>query len=330
MKYTETRQKNRMEQELLFRYFRGDTTCTEEEQILTWLESSLENRREFDRAHLLFDGMALYAPLPPAAAQAASLAGPVKIPFRRKALRWTAGIAAGIAIALTAGYIGSTISGNSSADLMSTVSSTGQQMLLTLPDGTSVQLNSGSSLKYPQTFSSRKRVVELTGEAMFDVAANPDKPFIVQTFVSDIQVLGTKFNVVADQQHNIFSTTLLRGKVRVASRIDPQEALVMLPNDVVTLVDGRLQKSRTEDFSDLCWTKGNIHIKKMPFDEMMAVFERSFNVKIVIERETLPEINVLSGQVRISDGVENALHTLQQVSDFTYGRNPKTNVITIR
>ncbi|MDE6872190.1 MAG: FecR domain-containing protein [Bacteroidales bacterium] len=314
-----------MTQELLFRYFRGDTTWSEEEEILAWLESSPDNRREFDKAHLMFAGMALYAPAPGTAKENSA-----PVPFSRKLLRWSAGIAASIAIALAGGYIGRTMSGNSADGQMSTVASIGQQMLITLPDGTSVQLNSGSSLQYPQAFSSGTRTVRLTGEAMFDVTGDPERPFIVETFASDIQVLGTKFNVVADQQHNIFSATLLKGKVKVTSRINPQETLTMLPNDVVTLVGDRLQKTQTDDLTDLCWTKGNIHIRKMPFDEMMAVFERSFNVKIIIERDILPEINVLSGQVRISDGVENALHTLQQVSDFTYVRNPKDNVIIIR
>ena len=63
----------------------------------------------------------------------------------------------------------------------------------------------------------------------------------------------------------------------------------------------------------------------------MAIFERAFDVQIEIERETLPQINVMSGEVRISDGVDYALHVVQLVSTgFTYTRDEKSNVIMIR
>ena len=69
----------------------------------------------------------------------------------------------------------------------------------------------------------------------------------------------------------------------------------------------------------------------MPFDEVMAKFERAFNVEIRIECERMPQINVMSGEVRISDGVDYALQILQQVSTgFSYTRDEKTNVIVIK
>ena len=69
----------------------------------------------------------------------------------------------------------------------------------------------------------------------------------------------------------------------------------------------------------------------MPFDELMAKLERVFNVEIRIECERMPQINVMSGEVRISDGVDYALQILQQVSTgFSYTRDEKTNVIVIK
>ena len=63
----------------------------------------------------------------------------------------------------------------------------------------------------------------------------------------------------------------------------------------------------------------------------MSTFERAFDVKIEIKRKTMPQINVMSGEIRISDGVDYALHVLQMVStEFTYARDEKTNVIVIR
>ena len=63
----------------------------------------------------------------------------------------------------------------------------------------------------------------------------------------------------------------------------------------------------------------------------MSIFERAFDVQIKLERTTMPQINVMSGEIRISDGVDYALHVLQQVSsEFTYTHDEKTNVIVIR
>ncbi|EKC56861.1 protein containing FecR protein domain protein, partial [human gut metagenome] len=64
-------------------------------------------------------------------------------------------------------------------------------MQMTLADGTLVHLNAGTTLEYPVVFSRKDRRVKLTGEALFEVAHNAKHPFIVETFATDLQVLGT-------------------------------------------------------------------------------------------------------------------------------------------
>lgn len=80
----------------------------------------------------------------------------------------------------------------------------GQRLKLTLPDGTGVQLNSGSVIEYPSVFGKDVRRIRLSGEAMFDVTHNEEQPFVVETFASDIRVLGTRFNVVANENASDF------------------------------------------------------------------------------------------------------------------------------
>ena len=316
-----------MEQELLFRYFRGETSQEEEERILSWVEESPANRAEFRRAHLLFAGLALYAPAP-----ASGAAQPGLRRWRVRVVRYAIRAAAAVIVAVGAAYFGKVAYHHSLAEReMSVCVPAGQRMQVTLADGTRVQLNAGTTLAYPVVFSSKSRRVKLSGEALFEVTHDPSHPFIVETFATDIEVLGTKFNVLADSGSELFSTTLVEGRVRVTSRRDPAESILLQPNDRVVLEHGRLYKEHVSDFDDLCWTEGLIHLRKMPFDELMAIFERAFDVRIEIERETLPQINVMSGEVRISDGVDYALHVVEQVSTgFTYVRDEKTNVITIR
>lgn len=316
-----------MEQELLFRYFRGETSQEEEERILSWVEASPANRAEFRKAHLLFAGLALYAPAP-----ASDTASPKPRRTLLRIVRYAVRTAAAVIVMVGAAYFGRIYYHRSLSEQQTWISvPAGQRMQMALADGTLVHLNAGTTLEYPVVFSHKDRRVKLTGEALFEVAHDAKHPFIVETFATDLRVLGTKFNVLADPDNEVFSTTLIEGKVKVTNRNDPAESIIMQPNDMVVLENGRLYKERVSDFDDLCWTEGLIHLKKMPFDELMAIFERAFDVRIKIERETMPQINVMNGEIRISDGVDYALHVLQLVSsEFTYTRDEKTNVIVIR
>lgn len=317
-----------MDQTLLMKYFRGETSPEEEHLILSWVEASPENKAEFRKAHLLFDGLVLYGPKPEDMQSNADKKHWEGWRFARHTVR----IAAAIVGIIGAAYFGKIYYHRLLSKQQTLISvPAGQRMQMTLADGTLVHLNAGTTLEYPVVFSHKDRRVKLTGEALFEVAHDAKHPFIVETFATNLQVLGTKFNILADPNNEVFSTTLIEGKVKVTNRNDPAESIIMQPNDMVVLENGRLYKERVPDFADLCWTEGLIHLKKMPFDELMAIFERAFDVRIEIERETLPQIDVMSGEVRISDGVDYALHVLQLVSsEFTYTRDEKTNVIVIK
>ena len=317
-----------MDQTLLMKYFRGETSPEEEHRILSWVEASPENKAEFRKAHLLFDGLVLYGPKPEDMQSNADKKHWEGWRFARHTVR----IAAAIVGIIGAAYFGKIYYHRLLSKQQTLISvPAGQRMQMTLADGTLVHLNAGTTLEYPVVFSHKDRRVKLTGEALFEVAHDAKHPFIVETFATNLQVLGTKFNVLADPNNEVFSTTLIEGKVKGTNRNDPAESIIMQPNDMVVLENGRLYKERVPDFADLCWTEGLIHLKKMPFDELMAIFERAFDVRIEIEREPLPQIDVMSGEVRISDGVDYALHVLQLVSsEFTYTRDEKTNVIVIK
>jgi ferric-dicitrate binding protein FerR (iron transport regulator) len=92
----------------------------------------------------------------------------------------------------------------------------GRQFRLTLPDGSRVWINAASAIRYPVHFAGGTRVVELSGEAYFEVAVNKEKPFIVQLPGNNsIEVTGTHFNVKAYTDEAFTKTTLLEGAVTV-------------------------------------------------------------------------------------------------------------------
>lgn len=91
----------------------------------------------------------------------------------------------------------------------------GGKYQLVLADGTKVWLNAASSLKFPAAFSGGERVVELTGEAYFEVAHNAKQPFKVKTAGQVVQDLGTRFNVNSYTDEDGVATTLVEGSVKI-------------------------------------------------------------------------------------------------------------------
>src|SRR5690606_26128613 len=88
-----------------------------------------------------------------------------------------------------------------------------------LPDGTKVWLNAGTTLKYPIRFDDKARIVDIDGEAYFDVSTNKNWPFKVNSHNHAIEVVGTQFNISAYHEDLETRTTLLEGGVRIINQI---------------------------------------------------------------------------------------------------------------
>ena len=310
-----------MNKDLQVRYLYGDVTEEEKQQILDWFDSDPDKHiAEMTNLHYAFLAEEIYGK--PAHFGRGML---------KRLGRYAAAAAAVVAMMLGVWHLSDRHAYREMTENpMMLETPAGQRISMQLPDGTHVQLNAGTRLEYPQVFAKGIRRVKLSGEALFEVQHDADRPFVVETFASEIEVLGTKFNVLSDEGRRRFSTTLVEGSVRVRSRLDPSQVLTMQPYDRVELVGGKLRKTTTQDFRDLCWTEGVIHIKRMPFDELMQRFEKAYSIKIAIDRETLPEIDLQSGKIRISAGIDYAMHVQQHVADFTYSHNEEKNEIVIR
>lgn len=161
---------------------------------------------------------------------------------------------------------------------------TGESKLVQLPDGTKIWLNPSSSLEYPLVFSNEKREVRLSGEAFFEVARNPDLPFIIHSGMLQTKVLGTSFNIQAyDNQENI-AITVVTGKVKVSNnkKVDNIE---LLPNQraVFDKKTDRLIKESTSagTASDILKRKaGTFVYHDEPLQKLAKDIETYFGVKI--------------------------------------------------
>lgn len=308
--------------ELLFKYFRGETTPEEEQRIGQWLdEDPVENGKQYKTARFIFEGSVIYR-------RPHILAG--FFSWRRIG-RFAAGIAAAAVLMIGTGYfIRQQTFDSLSGQLAVLETPAGQRARMVLPDGTQVWLNADTRMECPAVFAKGERRVKLSGEALFEVVHDTKCPFIVETFASEVEVLGTKFNVLADAGSNLFSTMLLEGRVKVTNLADERDIIIMNPDEVVNLVNGRLTLENRQDPAALCWLDGQVSFGGLAFDALMSRFEKAFGVQIVIERASLPQTGYSRGKVRIADGIDHALRVLQHSIDFTYEKDQEHNTIIIR
>ena len=133
-------------------------------------------------------------------------------------LRWAAVVCLPIIAALAVYELGL----DSKVDTLPLVvtAESGERAKVQLPDGTKVNINSASQISYPHDFNGEKRIVELDGEAYFEVNPDKERPFVVKAAGLEITVLGTAFDVCAYKDDNEVSVVLLTGKVDVASESD--------------------------------------------------------------------------------------------------------------
>jgi len=156
-----------------------------------------------------------------------------------------------------------------------------------LPDGSTGFLNSGSRLKYPVQFIGERKV-ELIGEAFFDVVHNADVPFHVNTPNLDIKVLGTTFNVIANEDEFTEEIILQNGKVDVSSRTGKQMA-VLSPNEQLTLnIEKRtFLKNKVEASQYSTWKEGKLVFRNENMQQVARRLSRWYNAEVVVDDHLL-------------------------------------------
>ena len=215
-----------MEDITLLKFIRNEATPQELDAVLDWLDASPENRKylnSLDDTDFAFD---LWT---------RRLKDTQRVPAARRLdwrriVRWTTSAAAVILLGLGSGFF---LYKHQMAQIagqrLETTAPKGQRMQVKLGDGTSVWLNAGSSIAYPPIFAGKERRVRLSGEAIFEVVHDENCPFVVETFACDARVLGTRFDIVADEDAGTFSAALLEGKLQLVNRMS-DETVMMTPN----------------------------------------------------------------------------------------------------
>ncbi len=166
----------------------------------------------------------------------------------------------------------------------------GGEFSLTLSDGTEVYMNADSKLRFPTKFGRNERVVELEGEAYFQVARNEKSPFIVKVASMEIEVLGTEFNVSAYPEDAVIQTTLVRGSVEVSSE-KSGESVILHPGEQSALnrENNSLNVSTVDVSYVMAWKEGRLRFKEKPLREVMKIISRWYDVEVVYEDEEVKD-----------------------------------------
>lgn len=191
----------------------------------------------------------------------------------------------GAQVVMQNGQLSYTPSGKNSWVYNTMATPKGRQFSLVLPDGSKVWLNAASSLKYPTAFTGKERVVELTGEAYFEVAKNAAQPFKVNIpGRAAIVVLGTGFNINAYDDEDALKATLLQGSIRLQGN-NAVTPVVLQPGQQGRLQPGAPIRVQQADIDKvMAWKNGIFNFNDASLQEVMRQLERWYDIEVVYEK----------------------------------------------
>ncbi len=168
------------------------------------------------------------------------------------------------------------------------VAAFGTYSLLELPDGSKVWLNSGSTMRYPEKFGNDNRIVELVGEGYFEVHADEEVPFLVNTPYFTVKATGTKFNIRAEKNFRSPSVTLVEGKVLVQKRNSAETGDLisyLQPNQhmIYDTLNGQFSIQTEDIYKHFAWKDGKLVFRNDNISEVARRISLQYNVDIEIK-----------------------------------------------
>lgn len=206
----------------------------------------------------------------------------------------------------------------------------GDRSEVTLPDGTKVELNAGSTIDYKFDPKEKTRLVSFSGEAYFEVAKSC-VPFVITTPSGlQVKVLGTKFNLEAYPEDSEVKTTLFEGSVALTSA-NSADSYTMKPGQIVSYLknERKLVLQTGEPEKMLSWVDNKLYMDEMPLSEVCKRLERWYNVNIEInDFSQIGEIHYTG--VLKEETIGDVLDALCQLSPISYTMNGNHVTITKR
>lgn len=207
-----------------------------------------------------------------------------------------------------------TTTGHSTATYYNVVSTArSSQYEVMLPDGSRVWLNSGSSIRFPASFTGKERSVELLGEAWFDVQHADKIPFVIHSGDIATSVMGTAFDVKAYPGEQAMIVAVQRGRVKVQSG-NKLLAILEKGRQVKVMADARYFQSNVDTANIAGWKKGNLYYKDERLADIVADLQRVFNDSIQIKQASLKEV-ITTVSFNKNTGLRKALDIICRITD---------------
>ena len=203
----------------------------------------------------------------------------------------------------------------------------GGEYSLVLSDGTKVFLNADSELKYPVEFSDGKRIVDLKGEAYFEVHKDSSRPFVVRMNGAEVTVLGTSFNVNTYGDDGQIYTTLVNGSVRVSS-VKNGQAEVLKPGmqSVMDVQSGQLTVREVDVEPYVAWREGRFVFRAMTLDLIMRQLQRWYDFEVFYQNSELKDYE-FRGVIKRDMDLDKVLSVIKATTNVDF--EVKGKVITI-
>ena len=221
----------------------------------------------------------------------------------------------------------------------------GSKSMVKLPDGSTIWLNAGSTLRYSSDFNQRCREVYLEGEGYFDVARNKQTPFLVQTSTITIKVLGTAFNVKAYPEEMYVETTVERGAVQLISSSHKKTVLRAQQKAIVENIKNQ-DRSKDGKSGEICLSDNEVEvnsniatevytswkdkrwvIERERLANLVVKLERRYNVHFVFDDEELKDY-VFSGKLE-DETLFQVLETIKLTAPILYEVNQNTVYLSL-
>lgn len=190
----------------------------------------------------------------------------------------------------------------------------GKREQIILPDSSRVWLNSGSVLIYPSTFIGQTRDVYLSGEGYFEVEKNTEQPFIVKARTLNVEVLGTRFNILAYPEVKQVATTLEEGSVRVCLQDNDKKVYHLVPDEqLVYNIDSGIADIRqvvSADYSD--WREGGLLFDNYSFSDIIRILQRTYGVNVHLQT-SIYNNNKITIHFKKDESLENIFMLLKEL-----------------
>lgn len=207
----------------------------------------------------------------------------------------------------------------------------GNKVVLTLPDKSTVKLNSESSLSY--TYVKGKRVACLEGEAYFHVSKDREHPFVVQVGDLNIEVLGTSFNVCSYKECDEIETSLVEGSIRLFDSNNPLESFLLKPSQkaIYSKNNRKISFHHTDNVKETAWTQNHLVFESEKLSSVLHKIERWYGVEVEL---LCPEIanDRISGSFK-NEQLPYVMEALKMQYGFSYeitGNNVTINKSNIK